>query len=144
MSISVGFPNAGAITMVPRSMTAADEAVLAVDDPSQDGIEAKEVKADSSAQGAEAKSESVGHESLVVQILLKRLQELQELLKQQQQQLAAAQAAPYPTPEAKTTAVMAIQGQIGTTNAAVQEVSAALVKELTKGSGAGGVINTTA
>ncbi|WP_347905284.1 hypothetical protein [Pseudomonas purpurea] len=143
MSFTIGFPNASAITVGLKPATPAEDAALAVDDPSQDGVEAKEVKADSSAQGADGKSGSAGHENVVVQILLKRLQELQELLKQQQQQLVAAQAAPYPTPEAKTTAVMAIQGQIGNTNAAVQEVSAALVKELTKDSGAGAVINTT-
>jgi hypothetical protein len=65
-------------------------------------------------------------------------------LQEQQQQLAAAQAETYPTPEAKETAVMSVQGQIAETSAAMAEVAGALVKELTKNSGSGGLVNTTA
>jgi hypothetical protein len=39
---------------------------------------------------------------------------------------------------------MAFQGQIADTNGALLEVSAALVKELAKGSSTGTVVNTTA
>ena len=70
--------------------------------------------------------------------------ELQEQLKQQQQQLAAAQAADYPTPEAKQTVVMGLQGQIAQTNGALAEVSGNLVRELAKDSSSGGLVNTTA
>jgi hypothetical protein len=58
--------------------------------------------------------------------------------------LAAAQAAPYTTPEAKTAVVMSIQGQIANTSGALSEVTGNLVKELAKGSSAGSVISTTA
>lgn len=92
-------------------------------------------------QGAEA-GQSSGN--VIVDMLLKRMQELRELMQQQQQQLAAAQAASYPTPEAKTTVVMGIQSQIASTSAALQQTSAQLVKELSKGTAAGSMINTTA
>ncbi|MNG31880.1 hypothetical protein D3C84_1177670 [compost metagenome] len=77
-------------------------------------------------------------------MLLKRMQELQQQLREQQQQLAAAQVANYPTPEAKTDVVMSIQGQIANTSGALAEVTGNLVKELAKSSGSGGVISTTA
>jgi hypothetical protein len=92
----------------------------------------------------ESKAESGGNQSVTIKLLLKRMQELQKQLQEQQQQLAAAQAAKYPTPEAKTTAVMSIQGQIADTNAALMEVAASLVKEMAKGSSTGSVVNTTA
>lgn len=92
------------------------------------------------AQGAGAE-ESSG--SVAVDNLLKRMKELQEMMKKQQQLLAAVQAASYPTPEAKTTAVMGIQAQIASTSAALMETSAALVKALTKGS-QGSLVSTTA
>ncbi|SEM51744.1 hypothetical protein SAMN04487857_102403 [Pseudomonas sp. ok272] len=82
--------------------------------------------------------------NVIVDMLLKRMQELRELMQQQQQQLAAAQAAAYPTPEAKTTVVMGIQSQIASTSAALQQTSAQLVKELSKGAAAGSLISTTA
>jgi hypothetical protein len=72
------------------------------------------------------------------------MKELQEQLREQQQQLAAVQAASYPTPEAKTAAVMAIQGQIAETNGALMEVAASLLREMAKGSGSGAMVNTTA
>jgi hypothetical protein len=77
-------------------------------------------------------------------MLLKRMQELQQQLREQQQQLAAAQARTYPTAEAKTTAVMSIQGQIADTNGALAEVTGNLIRELAKDSSGGGLISTTA
>ena len=56
----------------------------------------------------------------------------------------AAQAADYPTPEAKQTVVMGLQGQIAQTNGALAEVSGNLVRELAKDSSSGGLVNTTA
>ncbi|MNG38578.1 hypothetical protein D3C84_1263390 [compost metagenome] len=72
------------------------------------------------------------------------MQELQQQLREQQQQLAAAQAQTYPTPEAKTSAVMAIQGQVADTSGALLEVTGRLVTELAKGANSGTVVNTTA
>jgi hypothetical protein len=72
------------------------------------------------------------------------MQELQQQLRDQQQQLAAAQARPYATPEARTTAIMAIQGQIADTTGALQQVTGSLIKELVKESGSGALVNTTA
>ena len=82
--------------------------------------------------------------SITVKTLLKRMKELQKQLQEQQQQLAAAQAASYPTPEAKSQAVMSIQGQIAQTSAALAEVAGALVKEMSKSTTSGGLVNTTA
>ena len=50
----------------------------------------------------------------------------------------------YPTPEAKSQAVMSIQGQIAQTSAAMAEVAGALVKEMTKSSTSGNLVSTTA
>lgn len=87
-------------------------------------------------------SEESGGDSLV-QALQKRMKELQALLRKQQEQLAAAQAASYPAPETKATVVAGIQGQIASTSAALMQTAAALAKELGKGS-SGGLVNTTA
>ena len=74
-------------------------------------------------------------------MLLKRMQELQEQLREQQQQLAAAQAASYQSDEAKATAVMALQAQVADTSAALMQVAASLAKALT---GSGSIVSTTA
>jgi len=93
---------------------------------------------------AQADSQAADTTSVAVKILLKRLKELQEQLREQQQQMAQVQAASYPTPEAKTAAVALIQGQVAATSGAILEVSASLVRELSKGGGSGSVVNTTA
>jgi hypothetical protein len=82
--------------------------------------------------------------SIAVQELLKRMKELQQLLRQQQQQLTAAQAASYPSADAKTTSVMGIQGQIADTNGALQQVASALAEALSTDSMTSSMIDTTA
>ncbi|EPL03957.1 hypothetical protein [Pseudomonas sp. CF161] len=149
MSFSVGFPSAGAITINGKSPATIDALSKATADTASQVLgtdDEGKVKAGGASQAEEgsAQASDGGGNSIAVQILLKRMQELQEQLKQQQQQLAAAQAANYPTPEAKQTMVMAVQGQIADTNGALLEVSGRLVTELNKGSSSGSVISTTA
>ncbi|WDH55327.1 hypothetical protein PUP75_11210 [Pseudomonas chlororaphis] len=149
MSISVGFPAAGAITINGKSPAtiealsqgAADSAAQAV------GIDEEgklRVASASEAEKAETQGSEGDNQSLVVKMLLKRMKELQAQLQEQQQQLAAAQAASYPTPEAKATVVMAIQGQLADTSGALQEVVGKLVKELSKDASSGALVSTTA
>lgn len=149
MSLSVGFPGAGAIlingkssaTIDALSNAAAEEASTALGTDESDTLR---VGSGKQAEKSEAADSGGDNQSIVVKMLLKRMQELQEQLKQQQQQLAAAQAADYPTPEAKQTVVMGLQGQIAQTNGALAEVSGNLVRELAKDSSSGGLVNTTA
>jgi hypothetical protein len=150
MSLSVGIPNAAdlkiggksAATIRALNEASAQAADKALGVSKDDGKQVK-TGAVGLASGADAQ-EVPDNTSITVKMLLKRMQELQQQLREEQQQLAAAQAASYPTPEAKTTAVMGVQGQIAETNGALMEVSAALVKEMSKGSGSGSVVNTTA
>ncbi|WP_285419998.1 hypothetical protein [Pseudomonas sp. efr-133-TYG-5] len=149
MSLTVGFPNPGAVTIGGKSTATVDALSEAGAEASSKALgkdgDSNQVRTGGAApEESKTESESGGNQSLTVKLLLKRMQELQKQLKEQQQQLAAAQAASYSTPEAKATAVMAIQGQIADTNAALATVAGALVKELAKGTGSGGVINTTA
>ncbi|AZD85082.1 hypothetical protein C4K14_2257 [Pseudomonas chlororaphis subsp. aureofaciens] len=151
MSISVGFPAAGAITINGKSPATIDALSQGAADNAAQALGLDEDGKLRVASGAEAgkaeTQESEGdNQSLVVKMLLKRMKELQAQLQEQQQQLAAAQAASYPTPEAKATVVMAIQGQLADTSGALQEVVGNLVKELSKdsSSGAGGLVSTTA
>lgn len=153
MSLSIGFPNAAGITIGGKSAATIrasgdmteDVAVTAPGVKESDGTQVKTgpVGLGESA-GTQAESQTSDNTSVAVKILLKRLQELQQQLREQQQQLAQAQAASYSTPQAKTTAVAAIQGQVADTNGAILQVSASLIKELAKGAGAGSVVNTTA
>lgn len=148
MPLSVGFPNAGALTIggkSPSTINALNEATAetATQVPGKEEGRDNQVRTGGGVQD-EAKSEGGSTQSIAVQVLLKRMQELQQQLREQQQQLAAAQAASYPTPEAKDTAVMLIQGQIADTNGALSQVAGNLVKELAKDSSAGGLISTTA
>jgi hypothetical protein len=151
MSFSIGFPNAGAITIGGKSTavintlseSTSEASTLALGAEEEGG--ATKVRTGGGAENeTKTDSESGSDQSVVVKMLLKRMQELQQQLREQQQQLAAAQVAPYTTPEAKTAAVMSIQGQIANTSGALSEVTGNLVKELAKGSSAGGVISTTA
>ncbi|RON19390.1 hypothetical protein [Pseudomonas frederiksbergensis] len=149
MSFTVGFPNAGAITIAgkfPATINALSEATSdasaqVLGEESSDN----QVRTGGATQTqGETKSEKSSNQSIAVQVLLKRMQELQQQLREQQQQLAAAQAANYPTPEAKATAVMSIQGQIADTSGALAQVTGNLVKELAKGSSSGSLVSTTA
>lgn len=149
MSFSVGFPNAGAITIGGQptaTMNALSESThqasaLVLGDEKE--TDSNQVRTGGGAP-AEAREESASTQSIAVKVLLKRMQELQQQLREQQQQLAAAQAAAYPTEEAKATVVMSIQGQIAETNGALAQVTASLIKELAKGGGSGGLVSTTA
>ncbi|MVV47496.1 hypothetical protein EJA72_04400 [Pseudomonas sp. PB120] len=147
MSFSVGFPNATAVLIGGKSSSAVDASSDATSEtaalPGKEENKDNRVKAGGGAQGA-GKSEASSNQSVAVQVLLKRMAELQQQLREQQQQLAAAQAAPYSTPEAKTTAVMSIQGQIANTNGALSQVAGSLLRELAKESGSGSLISTTA
>ncbi len=148
MTLTVGFANPGAVTIGGKTAATIDALAKADAEASPNAVgkeeaDSKTVRTGGPAQ-EESKAESGGNQSVTIKLLLKRMQELQKQLQEQQQQLAAAQAAKYPTPEAKTTAVMSIQGQIADTNAALMEVAASLVKEMAKGSSTGSVVNTTA
>ncbi|CAI8806132.1 hypothetical protein FE275_12630 [Pseudomonas koreensis] len=151
MSLTIGFSNPGSVTIGGKTAAtinamnqaeadAADEALGVEKEPSNQvrtGGPAQEAsKADSADSGDSL--------SVTVKMLLKRMQELQKQLQEQQQQLAAAQAASYPTPEAKSQAVMSVQGQIAQTSGALMEVAAALVKEMSKDSTSGNLVSTTA
>lgn len=148
MSFSVGFPNAGAITIGGKSAatinalseSTSEASTLALGN--EEAADETKVRTGGDTQ-AEAKAESGSDQSIAVKILLKRMQELQQQLREQQQQLAAAQVASYPTPEAKTAEVMAIQGQVANTSGALAEVTGNLVMELAKGSSAGGIVSAT-
>ncbi|WP_160104980.1 hypothetical protein [Pseudomonas izuensis] len=135
MSLTVGFPSAFVINIGGKSPAPVEASTEA---------EGGEKKAVSPGDVRGSESESGDSQSIAVKTLLKRMQELQQQLREQQQQLAATQAAAFPTPDAKSTAVMAIQGQIADTSAALLQVTAALVKELTKSASTGSVISTTA
>ncbi|WP_223535200.1 hypothetical protein [Pseudomonas sp. GL-B-16] len=153
MSLSIGFPNAAGITIGGKAATTiralgdviADAAARTPGAKESDGTQVKTgpVGLGESA-GAQAESQTSDNTSVTVKVLLKRLKELQQQLREQQQQLAQTQAASYPTPQAKTTEVAAIEGQVADTNGAILQVSASLIKELAKGSGTGSVVNTTA
>lgn len=149
MSFSIGFPNAGAITIGGKSTAAINALSESTSQASAQALGSEEeggktqVRTGGGAP-AEAKEESGSDQSIAVKMLLKRMQELQQQLREQQQQLAAAQVASYSSPEAKAMVVMSIQGQIADTNGALMEVSGNLVRELAKGSSSGGVISTTA
>ena len=151
MSLTIGFSNPGSVTIGGKTAAtinamnqaeadAADEALGVEKEPSNQvrtGGPAQEAsKADSADSGDSL--------SVTVKMLLKRMQELQKQLQEQHQQLAAAQAASYPTPEAKSQAVMSVQGQIAQTSGALMEVAAALVKEMSKDSTSGNLVSTTA
>ncbi|WP_409316945.1 hypothetical protein [Pseudomonas sp. KCJK9016] len=148
MSLTIGFTNPGAVTIGGKTAATINAMNDAQADASGEALgvekaESNEVRAGGAAQeGSQAKSGD--NLSFTVKMLLKRMQELQKQLQEQQQRLAAAQAASYPTPEAKSQAVMAVQGEIAQTSGALLEVSAALLKEMSKGSSGGNLVNTTA
>ncbi|MDR9754317.1 hypothetical protein RG836_22960 [Pseudomonas sp. SZMC_28357] len=149
MSFSVGFPNASGVTIGGQSSATIKAMSEAASDAAKAalGVEAEDdgtVRTGPlSAQPEEKKAEN-SNQSIAVKTLLKRMQELQEQLQRQQQQLAAAEAASYPTEEARTATIMAMQSQIGDTNGALAQVTGNLVKELAKDTSSGSVINTTA
>lgn len=149
MSFSVGFPSAAVINIGGKSPATAE----ALPDETAEsaaqrlGVEAGDensVGPGAHTQGSE-KTEGAGSaQSIAVQMLLKRMKELQQQLRDQQQQLAAIQASSYQSAEAKATAVMSIQQRISDTAGAISQVAASLAKALTDGSAAGSMVSTTA
>jgi hypothetical protein len=147
VSLTIGFENPGRITIAGKTPATIHALNDAAADASTDALGTDDGKVRTGGgpvQNDSKAGESGGNQSVTVKMLLKRMAELQKQLQEQQQQLAAAQAASYPTPEAKETAVMAVQGQIAETSGALAEVAGALVKEMSKGTGSGGLVNTTA
>ncbi|WHS62411.1 hypothetical protein [Pseudomonas sp. G2-4] len=149
MSFSVGFANAAAVTIGGKSaatLKALSEAGTEAADEALGETQASgKVRTGMAPVAKDEAQESGGStQSVAIQVLLKRMQELQQQLREQQQQLAVAQTRAYPTPESKTAAVMAVQGQIADTSGALLEVTGHLVTELAKGSSSGSVVNTTA
>ncbi|MBX9409206.1 hypothetical protein K5E40_26450 [Pseudomonas baetica] len=148
MSLTVGFSNPAAVTIGGKSAATINALSEASEEAATEALgkdegDGNQVRTGGAAQ-EDSKADSSDSLSIAAKMLLKRMQELQKQLQEQQQQLAAAQAASYPTPEAKAQAVMSIQGQVADTNAALAEVSNALVKELEKNPSGGNLVNTTA
>lgn len=146
MAITVGFPAASIINIGGKSPSTVKTLSEATTETAAQrlGVVEDDKKSVSLGENAQegVKAESGGSTlSIGAQMLLKRMQELQQQLREQQQQLAATQAANFQSPEAKSTAVMAIQAQISDTSAALMQVAASLAKELTN---AGNVISTAA
>ncbi|MGH8384901.1 MAG: hypothetical protein ACRESJ_05315 [Pseudomonas sp.] len=145
MSLTIGFPNASMLNIggkAPSTESSGDAtSETSTQGSALEGDKKISVSPGGGAQGSEQAESAGSDQSVAVQILLKRMQELQQQLREQQQQLAATQAASFQSAQAKATAVMAIQTQIADTSAALMQVAAALVKEL---AGSGSVISTTA
>ncbi|WCM53474.1 hypothetical protein OH720_10820 [Pseudomonas sp. WJP1] len=143
MSLSVGLNNSAVIIIGGKSTAAVDTQSDAAS-AQQLGASVEDEKSVQMRQGAQAGEKAEGEgsqQSIAVQLLLKRMQELQEQLREQQQQLAAVQAASYQSEEAKAMAVMSIQARIADTSAALMQVAASLAKELT---GSGNIVSTSA
>jgi hypothetical protein len=149
MSLTVGLSNPAAVTIGGKTAATINALSEAGSEASTEALGTEkesnnQVRTGGAAAPEDSKAESGDNLSVTVKMLLKRMQELQKQLQEQQQQLAAAQAKTYPTPEAKSQAVMSIQGQIAQTSAAMAEVAGALVKEMTKSSTSGNLVSTTA
>jgi hypothetical protein len=143
MSLTVGLPHSAVVNIGGKSAAAVDTLNDAASVP-QPGDPVQGEKPVRMEQGTPAGEDAEGtgsQQSITAQLLLKRMQELQEQLREQQRQLAAAQAASYQSEEAKAVAVMGIQSQIADTLSALMQVAASLVKELT---GSGSIVSTTA
>ena len=147
MSLTIGLSNPGAVTIGGKTAATINALSQAEADASVEALGTEKEQSNQVRTGGPAQeagtAESGDNLSVTVKMLLKRMQELQKQLQEQQQQLAAAQAASYPTPEAKSQAVMSIQGQIAQTSGALIEVAGALLKEMSKGSTSGNLVSTT-
>lgn len=146
MSLTVSLSNSAVINIGGKPATAVGDSSEATSATSAQplGAPVESEKSVRMGQGVQAGEQAEGagsQQSVAVQMLLKRMQELQEQLREQQQQLAATQAASFQSEEAKATAVMSIQAQIADTSAALMQVAASLAKELT---GSGSIVSTTA
>lgn len=146
MTITTGVSRFNVIINPPKSMATEELSKTTVETAAKRlGLEEEEALVVRMSKDEDESGSAKGKgASIAVRELIERMKELQQLLRQQQQQLAAAQAASYPTPEGKATTVMGIQGQMANTNAALQQVAAALAKELSSESMASSMIDTTA
>jgi len=148
MSLTIGLANPGAVTIGGKTAATINALSESQTDASAEALGTEKEQGNQVRTGGAApedsKAESSDNLSVTVKMLLKRMQELQKQLQEQQQRLAAAQAQSYPTPEAKSQAVMSIQGQIAQTSGEMMEVAGALLKEMTKDSTSGNLVSTTA
>jgi hypothetical protein len=148
MSLTIGLANPGAVTIGGKTAATINALSEAQTDASAEALGTEKEPGNQVRTGGAApedsKAESSDNLSVTVKMLLKRMQELQKQLQEQQQRLAAAQAQSYPTPEAKSQAVMSIQGQIAQTSGEMMEVAGALLKEMSKDSTSGNLVSTTA
>ncbi|MCK1791681.1 hypothetical protein [Pseudomonas violetae] len=144
MSLTVGLSNARVIIMGNK---AADAPVRTETEASAQVVTAQEGDKRpltlAPAQQDAKTEDSSSSQSITVQMLLKRMKELQQQMREQQQQLAATQATTFANEEAKATAVMAIQQRIADTAGAIAQVAGALAKALTEGSASGSMVSTS-
>ena len=134
MSLTVGFANPAAVTIGGKTAATINSLNDATNETSAQALgtektEKNQVRTGGGPVQENSETEADSNLSITVKTLLKRMKELQKQLQEQQQQLAAAQAASYPTPEAKSQAVMSVQGQIAQTSGELMQVAAALVKD---------------
>ncbi|WP_017904072.1 hypothetical protein [Pseudomonas asplenii] len=155
--MSVGFPSPGGLKINGHTAGSTESKTIAmtseIDKAVKDSNEADskdgKVRAgggSAQATGAAEESSGGGHNA-AVKALQKRMKELQQQLRELQQQLAAAEKASYPSDDARTTALMGIQGQISTVNGALMTTAAALLAALTKeakSGSSGSLVSTTA
>lgn len=149
MGITVGFNSGGTINFNTQPVTIAETSgTLSAQASAEDSAAATQGMnkpvAGAQVKAGQGASDAQSSGDIAVDTLLKRMKELQELLQKQQQQLAAAQSASYPSPEAKVSAVTGIQALIATTNSALLQVAAALAKALSSSSTSGSMVSTTA
>ncbi|NWA00227.1 hypothetical protein HX782_18740 [Pseudomonas gingeri] len=150
--MSVGFPSPGGLLINGKLPSATESKTIAMTDEIDKAVQATseadakdgKVKTGGAAADAPDADSGTSSQSIAIKTLQKRMKELQELLRQQEQQLAAAEKASYPSDDVRTTTLMGIQSQISQTNGSLMEVANALVKALTDQAGKASAINTTA
>ncbi|KAI2693062.1 hypothetical protein [Pseudomonas sp. TNT3] len=148
MSLTISPSNAAVINIGGKTATTVDTLNYDATEKvaSGSGLENGDKKSVGAAgvQGDSKTESTASTQSITVQMLLKRMKELQQQMREQQQQLAATQAARFANAEAKITAIVSIQQRITGTAAAISEVAAALAAELTKGAATGNLVSTSA
>lgn len=149
MSLTIGLSNPAAVTIGGKTAATINALSQAEADASAEALGIEKEESNQVRTGGPAQEESKAAEnddslSIAGKLLRRRIQELQRQLQDLKQKLAAAQTASYPTPEVKAQVVMSMQGQVADTQNALTEAMNALFKEMAKGSGSGGLVNTTA
>lgn len=153
--MSVGFPSPGGLLINGQAGSTESKTIAmtsaidkAVKDTSEADAKDGKVRTSGDTAPAEGAQESDGgNHNAAVKALQKRMKELQQQLRELQQQLAAAEKVSYPSDDARTTALMGIQGQISTVNGALMTTAAALLAALTKeakSGSSGSLVSTTA